>query len=373
MLTFSTEHLSQQAGMAHASKFKIGELSPAFDKMIQEAMGHLNPASPLRIGIDCRLVNATGIGMCIKGWLPHLMNHHPHWNYVLFGNRNQVMAFSWSHGENIVLRPFDAPIYSFREQWEWLKIEQDAFDLLWIPHINIPLFWSRKLLVTVHDVIFLALPDIFGPAKRSYARVLLNRIRRQADQVMFVSYFTQYEFLRIVGQPRGASSVVYNSIDESWFQTLSDFISARPYIVCVGNIKPHKNLRRLIQAFKLILNDIPHNLVIIGKKTGFLTGDNGIDQITASVRGRIMFTDYISDHELRRLVGNASLLVQPSLYEGFGLTPLEAMAAGCPLAVSRIPALEEICGPYAAYFNPVDIENIAITIRDCLSAKISGQ
>jgi glycosyltransferase involved in cell wall biosynthesis len=117
---------------------------------------------------------------------------------------------------------------------------------------------------------------------------------------------------------------------------------------------------RLIEAFTLLSDTLPdHDLVIVGKKTGFITFDREAGRAAAAAGRRIVFTGFLEDSALQQYVAHAEALVYPSLYEGFGLPPLEAMAARCPAVVSDIPALRESCGKEAIYCDPYSAKDIA--------------
>lgn len=333
------------------------------------------------VAIDCRMVNHSGIGNCIKGWLPHIFAHLHTTHFVLLGNPKELADLHWTAFPNITIRNFSAPIYSIREQIAWQTLSGMNFDLLWVPHFNIPYLWSGPLLVTIHDLIYLRMREFFRPATRLYAKLLLTRVRQRADAVFFVSQFTCNEFLEIVGPPNGLSTVIYNGIDELWFKSsprlqLPNDLCDCPYVVCVGNVKPHKNIRRLIHAFKLIIDRIPHRLVIVGKKEGFITGDPGVASLADRLGDRIRFTGFLPDETLRAIVAHATLLIFPSLYEGFGLPPLEALASGVQVLASRIPPVVEMCGEQITYFDPYDTRDLAEKLlRLCSStaASVSSQ
>jgi glycosyltransferase involved in cell wall biosynthesis len=276
----------------------------------------------------------------------------------------------WAHCPNVAIAPFFAAVYPMIDHWRWWRLRRYELDLLWIPHFTIPLLslpWSGRLLVTVHDVALLAMPEISGRAKYVYAYVFFKLIRYRADGIFFVSQFSEREFNARIGAPRGLTRVIYNGVDSEWFEARRNAApklesNGRPFIVYVGNVKPHKNLRRLITAFGSIAEQIPHDLVIVGRNRGFRTGDSGIEKFAKPFGDRIRFTGAIDDVLLRDTVRRASVLVLPSLYEGFGLPALEAMAAGCPVAAARIPSLTEVCGDAASYFAPMDVEEMAQTI-----------
>ena len=136
-----------------------------------------------------------------------------------------------------------------------------------------------------------------------------------------------------------------------------------PYFLYVGNIKPHKNLGTLIRAFNSLVEDFPYDLVLVGKREGFITGDSATILRAGEQSGRVHFTDHVDDGVLKQYMAHAEALVFPSLYEGFGLPPLEAMAAGCPVIASSAASIPEICGDAALYCDPHSSEDIAGKIR----------
>ena len=131
----------------------------------------------------------------------------------------------------------------------------------------------------------------------------------------------------------------------------------------MGNVKPNKNLGSLVDAYSLLLEEIPHDLVIVGKKDGFITGDNVVISRAAGMGARVHFTGHLDETLLRQYVSHADIFVFPSLYEGFGLPPLEAMAAGCPVIASNAASLPEVCGDAVTYCDPYDANDIAEKIK----------
>jgi glycosyltransferase involved in cell wall biosynthesis len=185
-------------------------------------------------------------------------------------------------------------------------------------------------------------------------------VRRNADALLCDSHFTAREYARLVGVGRAQPTTVHLGIDQRWTmvrQLCRPY--PRPYFVFVGNVKPNKNLSALVRAMALARDSVPHDLVIVGKRDGFGTGDPETLRAGAQLGDRVYFTGYVETELLEQFVAFADALVMPSLYEGFGLPPLEAMAAGCPVAASRVASLPEICGEAALYFDPTDHEEIA--------------
>ena len=140
----------------------------------------------------------------------------------------------------------------------------------------------------------------------------------------------------------------------------------RPYILYVGNIKPHKNLRRLLIAFKMIKDKIPHKLVLIGEKDGFITGEKEVFKIAKEIGDRVIFKGYVDEKTLEQYFINAEIFVFPSLYEGFGLPTVEAMACGCPVIASCIGSLLEVCKDGVMYCDPYSETDIAEKMEQLL-------
>ena len=189
----------------------------------------------------------------------------------------------------------------------------------------------------------------------------------KASTIMFISEFTHQEFDRLVGKPWGNTALIGAGVDAIWFDVPREPPAGRPHVVFVGNVKPHKNLVRLLEAFALVKDRIPHDLVILGKNEGFITGDDRVAVAARSLKERVRITGYLSDEEVRKTVANADLLVMPSLYEGFGLPVIEAMACGCPVLSSNAASLPEAAGDAVIYFNPLDVDDLANKLLSVLS------
>jgi glycosyltransferase involved in cell wall biosynthesis len=319
------------------------------------------------IVVDARMIAASGIGTCLRNALPRIIRQRPTWRFTVLGNRQRLADLELS--ENAVIRDADAPVYSVREQLAFARFDLRRADLFWAPHYNIPIAPTRRLVVTVHDIMHLTLPEYRNRwLRRRYATTMYAAVRRRAAAVICDSAFTRREFERIVGTGP-ATHVVHNGVHPSWFGVphVVTAASTRPYVVFVGLAKPHKNLVGLLQAFALIRHRVPHDLVIVGsRRDGLRTTDQRIDAAAAPLNGRVRFTEHLDFATLQRYVAGADVLVQPSFYEGFGLPPLEAMAAGTPCLASRIDPLVEVCGDAACYCDPGDPSDIARRLLELL-------
>jgi len=315
------------------------------------------------VTLDARMIHSAGIGTYLQGLLPRLVRLRPDYQFRLLGRSTQLQAFDWTKAPNVQVINCIAPIYGVREQLEMSKKIPRDTDLFWSPHYNIPLFFKGKLLVTVHDVFHLAMPQYTGGLhKRLYAKFMFSSVRKKAAAILCVSRFTQGELLKYTGAEGTQPEVVYNGVDESWRKIApGPNPRTRPYILYVGSVKPHKNLLGLIEAFEKVKDRIAQDLVIVGKKEGFITGDRKVMDRAESLGDRVHFTGEFQHGEevFRQYYTHADFLVLPSLYESFGLPVLEAMACGCPTLVSNLAAFPEVYGEAACYCNSYQFDDIA--------------
>ncbi|UCE23178.1 MAG: glycosyltransferase family 4 protein [Candidatus Zixiibacteriota bacterium] len=321
------------------------------------------------ITVDIRMQQSSGIGTYISNLLPVIITSRKDLKFNLLCSPKKMENCDWSRLENVSLIECTSPIYSASEQHELWRKTPGSTDLFWSPHFNIPLFYRGKLVVTVHDLFHIAmnghLSDIH---RRVYARLLFGAIRRKAARVICVSEFTAAELARLVGINSNRTHVIHNGVDISWSDVRKGARPhPKPYLLYVGNVKPHKNLFNLVRAFAGILTEIPHDLVIVGKKEGFITGDHTVSELAANYPDRIFFTGFVEKERLQQYIVHADAFILPSFYEGFGLPPLEAMACGCPCVVSNAASLPEVCGDAALYCDPYDVEDIASKISRILS------
>ena len=322
------------------------------------------------IAVDARMIQDSGIGTVIRNVLKRLISQRRDWHFCVMGNERKLQNYSWLQNKNVRLINAEAPIYSVKEQFEIPRLIPQNTDILWVPHYNIPVFYRGKIVVTVHDLFHVAMSQfVHGIHRKMYAKMMFRAVAQKADRIVCVSDFTRRELARFVSVKPEKVYVVYNGVDSFWSQPLQreKRIYEKPYILYVGNVKPHKNLRRLVVAFEKLSDQIPQNLIIVGKKEGFITGDDEVARLAEKSEGRIHFTGFVSDEDLKNYYHYADLLAFPSLYEGFGLPPLEAMAAGCRrLLCSDIPVLREIYGDTAVYVDPYDCDAIAKGIEESL-------
>jgi glycosyltransferase involved in cell wall biosynthesis len=310
------------------------------------------------------MIGASGIGTYLSELLPRLIAARPRLGFTLLGPASVLNSLSWTDAANVGIINLDVPIYSVQEQIALPWRIPAGTDLFWSPHYNIPLAWRGRLVVTVHDLAHLALPEFVGGAhRRAYARFMFGQVSRRASAIITVSDFTRTEFSRLLGTRGTKPEVIHSGVDPSWFELPpSASPHSRPYLLYVGNAKPHKNLGRLLEAFRQLDSRIQCDLLILGKNEGFLSGDGSVRAAADRLAPRVQLLGALPQELLMQYVSHAEALVLPSLYEGFGLPPLEAMACGCPAIVSRVASLPEVCGEAAVYFNPLEPSSIAQAI-----------
>ena len=237
-------------------------------------------------------------------------------------------------------------------------------SLWWVPHYNVPLRSPAPLVVTLHDLLPLHLGrGMRSLGKRVALHAWLGAIRKRARRVLCASEATRLEAQACARLDAARLQVVHLGVDRAW-QPATDARTAvaSPYIVFVGLLKPHKNASALLRAFDSIAGRIPHRLVMIAKHEGLRDIDAPALDLARRMAPRVELHDSVEKADLIGIVAGAALLVQPSLHEGFGLPPLEAMACGVPVVAARTAALEEVGGDAPFYCDPHSPSDIAAAI-----------
>jgi len=327
----------------------------------------------MKIAIDARMINSSGIGTYIRNLLPNIINIADEHEFVIIGE-NIKDVNSLVNRKNINFIQLNARIFSIKEQLKMPSLIPKC-DIFWSPNVNIPLLplKAKYRITTIHDIVHLVHPEFFKPEVVMSFKFFFREVLRKSDVILTVSKFSKSEIIKYGKIREGKIHVVYPACNTKIYNSenvsYEDMHSVRrkynlpdKFLLYVGNIKPHKNLARLLQAFDRIDNEALY-LVIIGNKEGFVTEDKGINNIELRRRNKIVFTGFVPDEDLLKFYKIAEALVFPSIYEGFGLPPLEAQACGCPVIASNIASLPEVCGDSVLYCNPYDINDIANKIE----------
>jgi glycosyltransferase involved in cell wall biosynthesis len=247
-----------------------------------------------------------------------------------------------------------------------ITVRRGKADLLHMTTYVAPPWSPCPMVVTIHDLSFLEYPNAFSWRVRTMLSTLVPGSVARAARVIAVSEWTKQDLIRRYGTP-GEKIVVTPEAPPPGFQRVADARRLplppgvhEPFVLAVGNLEPRKNLVRLIQAFGLATRQhgFAGQLVLVGQ-AHTRAGDAQLAAREAGLESRVVFTGFVSHEALTLLYNRASVFVYPSLYEGFGLPPLEAMACGCPVVASNVTAMPEVLGDAALLVNPLAVAELA--------------
>lgn len=346
----------------------------------------------MRLGIDCRFYSSrsTGIGRYVFELVRHLSSTIKEPKYkqvelVLFFNEPEYSAFVVPHNRvHKVLA--DAKHYSWQEQLHFLKIlNSQKLDLVHFTHFNAPIFYRRPSVVTIHDLTlsFFSGKKMTGFPYRLAYQLAMSSVAKKAQKIIAVSKHTKKDLIKLFKTPSEKVSVIYEGVDQQFepldsqttSQILSSYNISKPYLLYTGVWRTHKNLHRLIKAFNLLKKDYAFDgkLVITGPQDPVYAP--GIYDLVEQygLTHDVVYTGLVDENVLIALYSDALVYVFPSLYEGFGLPPLEAMQCGTPVAASNTSCIPEICGEgNAVFFDPYDVEDMAEKIFRVIKDKDLG-
>ncbi len=349
----------------------------------------------MRIGIDARFYGSLGkgLGRYTEKLIEYLEDIDQENDYIIFLRAENYAEY----------QPKNPRFTKVLAQYAWYGFSEQCFfpmllyrlklDLMHFPHFNVPLLYRRRFVVTIHDLILLRYPTLRNTTRGAwlysvkylaYRFVIASAIAR-ASHIITVSHFTESDIIKRYPQAAGKISVTYEAADplcqilspsaehnllvriglsrpeenKGQKEPLRDIL--KPYFLYVGNAYPHKNLELLLVAAKLFPN---HIFLLVGKEDYFyarLKVQAVQERIT-----NVIFAGFLTDGELSTLYRLAQVYLFPSLYEGFGLPPLEAMSRGLPVLASRSGSLPEILGEAALYFDATDIVSFEQVLRSVL-------
>jgi len=339
-------------------------------------------ASIIAIDVTSYLASRTGVGVCVGELVSALLA-------IPGEDRFRLCALSMRGGAaaklsqrfpavEICVKPLPMRVLTpLADRCSWLHAEA-LFGDAHVFHAGPLLVQAGKraaVVVTVYDLTPIRFPEFHVRSNLFTIQELRRRLDR-ADLVMVPSSSTAKDLEDLGLVPQQKVRVVPLGVDGCFKPVASEnrgmlarFGLDCEYILNVGAIEPRKNLPRLLQAFRILKDRhrISHKLAVAGPR-GWKDEEilQSVQQLKLS--DSVVFTGYVSDEMLNLLYNHAALLVYPSLYEGFGLPPLEAMAAGCPVAVSNISSLPEVVGDAGVYFDPLAVEDIARAIYQILGS-----
>lgn len=327
------------------------------------------------IGIDARFYGPVGkgLGRYTQEIVDFLSKNDTGHNYVIFLGKQNFADFVVDN-QRVKKVLADVRWYGLAEQMVMPRlIRQHQIDLMHFPHFNVPIFCPCDFVVTIHDLILTKYPTIRATTLNPFIyqlknlayRIIIHRAVVKAKKLITVSEFTKKDIIdnfkikpqRIIVTYEGVAKLSNNSsrtnIEVS--QIISKFEITKKYLLYVGNAYPHKNLVRLLSVARPILKKHDLQLALVGKIDYFYQRlVETVNNWPKAEQGNVIFTGFVNDEELEMLYQQALLYIFPSLYEGFGLPPLEAMARSCPVLSSNRSSMPEILGKSACYFDPED-------------------
>jgi glycosyltransferase involved in cell wall biosynthesis len=228
---------------------------------------------------------------------------------------------------------------------------------------------ARRRVVTIYDLQPLAQPEQRPLSRRLYARLLYGCAAR-SHAILTISDFSAHAIRTRLGVPPDRIHRIYCGLDPQFAEGAEPTRrEAVPYILFVGNVKPHKNLHGALAAFRGLPDRYRElRFVIVGRREGFHTPDRRIERLIAGIEDRVIFAGHVSDAELKAWYRDARAFLFPSFYEGFGLPILEALSFGLPVVSSRAASLPEVGGALVHYGDAEDPESISRALVKALEA-----
>ena len=336
----------------------------------------------MRIAFDVRKLNDFGIGTYIRNLILHLAQLDQDSEYLLIGRERDKaelgalpanFSYLFDHTqESTFWNDFVLP-YTLKKR---------GVQILHTPHYRSPRFYAANRSLPFMIVSTFSSPTMPVQSRpTTEARKITRRTIKQSSHILTVSEATQRDLMRLFSIPEEKITVVYNAIDERAVLTsdveeqkrvLERYQIQDPFLLYAGNIKPHKNIARLIEAFSVLKTELKENetwknlkLLIIGdelSKHQFLRRT----VIRSGVQHDVRFFGYVPYETLKVFYKSAEIFAFPSLYEGFGLPPLEAMANGTPVLTSNVSSLPEVMGNAALLVNPENVFEICKGLKHLL-------
>ncbi len=355
----------------------------------------------MKIAFDMQPVlhsNKSGVGYNEHGLIMEMMKRHPEHRYLLeyfaWNNAAQKAAvieeYENTSSEKSVCRWFPGSAYRFLSALIWLPYQiffSKKRDLTHYFNYFIPPGVQGKKIVTIHDMAFKVYPETVRKKTAVFLKLGLKKSIRRADHIITDSEFSKAEIQRFFSVAPEKITVVPCGVDTEYFHSNYDdrlkkqvrdkyHIYSEQYLLFLGNVEPRKNLQRLVRAYRGYIDKLLAQrpeapippLVIAGGK-GWLYDEIFEEVQQSAYEKQYIFTGYIEEEDLPILMAGAALFCFPSLYEGFGMPPLEAMACGTPVLTSDGSSLAEVVGDAAYTVNPLDEQQIADGIWDMMESE----
>ena len=343
----------------------------------------------MKIAIDIRKVNEFGVGTHVWNLVRTLSDIDQKNQYFLLGSERQFLEFG-PLAENFerINTPEDNSFWNLHVRIP-LQLRKYRIDVFHAPHYEAPFFVPCGLVVTIHDCVHLLFPQEGSSKFENYRRYLYTRhIVRSANHVIAVSESTRQDLMHIFDLPASRATVAHNALDQRFsvghdpheqMKVLERYQLTDPFVLYSGQIKPHKNIDRLIEAFAVLKSELGDNkkyknlkLIIIGDKLSrhqYLR----LTVVRSGIQQDVRFFGFVPYPILQVFYEAAVVFASPSLYEGFGLPPLEAMANRTPVVASNTSSLPEVLDEAAILVNPENVFEIARAMKQLLVDQVLRQ
>lgn len=333
----------------------------------------------MRIGINGRFLIAkrTGVQRAAYNLIRTLIEVDRDNEYVIFTGREQIGAADWNFSNVTVVGDDLRPSESFRNHfWEQIRLpklsKKYKIDILHSPANVAPLFYRGKSIINIHDLCFVVNPQWYSFAFRTVYNLIIPQLAKRATKVITNSNNSKNDLLQHFNLPAERVSLVYWAVDDTFSLPLvapdSEVnVGESDYILYVGSLEPRKNINILIEAYEQLRRQYPEiktKLVLIGGESPLFAA---VQLNVREYRDDIIFKGFVSDAELSGYYRRARLVAYPSLYEGFGLPPLEAMASGVPVVTSSSSSIPEVVGHAAVLVNPRDCQQLTRSLYRVLT------
>lgn len=331
----------------------------------------------MRAGIDVSPLTAarTGVGNYCYYLLQHMMAREPSVNFHGFASGMKPIELD-GLADRLPLRHVRVPTRALYKSWEWLRAPKvdgllGGVDIYHATNYFLPPVRRAKRVLTIHDLAFLAVPELCSPRIVGPFSTAVHKYAPHADRIMAYSESTRRDIVRFLDLPAERVSVAPMAVDEA-FQPVpredARALLAReygidgPYLLFVSTIEPRKNVVGLLQAFEQVLDDIPHHLVMIGS-IGWNAEDAVALMESPRLKERIIRPGFVPHMALPPFYCAADAFVFPTHYEGFGLPLLEALTCGCPVVSAANSSVPEVVGDAALLSDSRDTATVAANIR----------
>jgi len=341
----------------------------------------------MKIGIDARFFGSKekGLGVYVQKLIEHLEknNQDENLHFYVFLRKERYQNYQ-PKNKNFHKVLADYQWYSWKEQLLFPSfLKKYQLDLMHFSHFNVPILYNGRIIITIHDLILFHFPTFRNSTLNRFYyyfkllvyRVVITIAIKKAEKIIAISNFTKKDLIKTFKASENKIKVIYqgcNFFSEQKKKNSDDVLKKygiiKPYLLYVGNAYPHKNLERLIKAFVFLRKTYPElNLVLAGGDDYFYQRLK--NKIKKEKQKNIILTGFVEEKDIPLVYRESKGVVFPSLYEGFGFPPLEALICNKAVACSNRTSMPEVLGDSVEYFDPENIDSISMALIEVIENK----